>query len=94
MDLRVLLIQLLGKIAKEYPQAGLTAYVDDTTVEATGTVTFVVASLSGAGAALSDGLLQLGLALLQRIRWWLRPPPWRKRSPVTWAFCRQGRTAS
>ncbi len=62
-ELRVLLIRLLDRIAREFPQVGLTEYVDGTTLVATGTAAAVSALITRAGAALCDGLLHLGLAL-------------------------------
>ena len=62
-ELRVLLIRLLDRIATRFPQAVLNVFVDDMSVEATGTQHSVVAVVAAAGKALCDGLVALRLKL-------------------------------
>ena len=61
-ELRVLLIRLLERVSKAYPVV-LNVYVDDMSVEATGTPASVVGSVAGAGSLLCHGLVALRLKL-------------------------------
>ncbi len=62
-ELRVLLIRLLDRVRAIYPSIKLSAYVDDISADATSTSPNVVATVSGAGRMLCQGLLDLGLRL-------------------------------
>ena len=62
-ELRVLLLRLLDRVSKRFPQLDLNVYVDDMSVEATGSERSVVADVSAAGEMLCSGLILLRLNL-------------------------------
>ncbi len=55
-ELRVVLLRLLDRIAAQFPDVKLSAYVDDIIAESTGSRRSVQRALSEAGTALCQGL--------------------------------------
>ncbi len=62
-ELRVLLIRLLDRIRRRYPDVRISAYVDDLTADAAGTVRTAPQRVAEAGRELCEGVVGLGLRL-------------------------------